>query len=236
MPAHKIQLHLRRFAVACLVVTGVFASEHHGTVKSGVLPIPGATVTATQGDKKLLTTTDDKGVYAFADLADGVWTIQVEMLGFAKQSRDIGIAVDAPSPEWDLKLLTQADLTAAVAAAKAPPPAPPAPSQAAAPATPLVATTAATTSPAAAAPAAPAPTPAPATATAEAKPPAAVATPAPATPPAANTAQQRGNARNNANQGGRASGRGARHGSGFVPTGWREPIGGRFGFRAGGRA
>ena len=203
MPAHKIHLHLWRFAVACLVVTGVFASEHHGTVKSGVLPIPGATVTATQGDKKLLTTTDEKGVYSFADLADGVWTIQVEMLGFAKESRDIGIAADAPSPEWSLKLLTQADLTAAVAAAKAPPP-PPSPAPAA--------TTAAAALPEAAASTAPAPipAPAPATATAEAKPPAAAATPA--TPPAANNAQQRGNNRNTnqaANQGGRAGGRGA---------------------------
>ena len=235
MPAHKIQLHLRRFAVACLVVTGVFASEHHGTVKSGVLPIPGATVTATQGDKKLLTTTDDKGVYAFADLADGVWTIQVEMLGFAKQSRDIGIAVDAPSPEWDLKLLTQADLTAAVAAAKAPPPAPPAPSQAAAPPTPLAATTAATTSPAAAAPAAPAPP--------RRRPPRQRKRSRrrgghPGSGHASGgeqcaTARQRPEQREPGRAGERARGR---HGSGFVPTGWREPIGGRFGFRAGGRA
>ena len=190
------------------MVSGVLASEHHGTVGSPTYYQYRVRSQPPRATRSFSTTTDEKGVYAFADLADGVWTIQVEMLGFAKQSRDIGIAVDAPSPEWDLKLLTQADLTAAVAAAKAAARAA-SPSQAAAPATPLAATTAATTSPAAAAPAAPAPTPAPATATAEAKPPAAVATPAPATPPAANTAQQRGNGRNNANQGGRASGRGA---------------------------
>jgi hypothetical protein len=177
------------------VVTGVFASEHHGTVKSGVLPIPGATVTATQGDKKLLTTTDDKGVYTFADLADGIWSIRVEMLGFANETRDIGVAPDAPSPEWDLKLMTQADMAAAVAAAKAPPP--PAP---AAPATTAAA------APAALTPVAPTAIPAPAATTAEAKPSATPATPAaPAT--AAASAQGRGNGRN-ANQGGRAGGRG----------------------------
>jgi hypothetical protein len=207
MPAHKIHLHLRRLAVACLVVTGLFASEHHGTVKSGVLPIPGATVTATQGDKKLSTTTDERGIYSFADLPDGVWTIQVEMLGFAKDTRDIGIAVDAPSPDWDLKLMSQADVTAAVAAAKLPPPAPaPAP-------TPAAPTTAAAPTPAATTAAAPATTPTPTATTAEAKPPAAATTPA---APAA-AAQTRGNARN-ANQAANQGGRGGRGGAAAAPA------------------
>jgi len=35
------------------------ASGHHGIVRSGGLPVPGATVSAIQGDKKLVTTTDD---------------------------------------------------------------------------------------------------------------------------------------------------------------------------------
>ena len=70
------------------------------------IPIPGATVTAIQGDKKVVTTTDDQGAYSFPDLADGVWNVQVEMLGFAKKTEEVGIAPNAPSPTWDLKLLS----------------------------------------------------------------------------------------------------------------------------------
>ena len=88
------------------------AAEHHGMVKSGGLPVPGATVTATKGDKKHTTTTDENGRYAFADLPDGAWTIEVEMLGFAKLSNEVGIAFDAPAPEWNLKFLPMSAITA----------------------------------------------------------------------------------------------------------------------------
>ena len=68
--------------VAGLAVAGLLASQHQGVVKSGSLAVPGATVVATQGDKKLTTTTDGNGAYTFADIPDGAWTIQVDMLGF----------------------------------------------------------------------------------------------------------------------------------------------------------
>jgi Carboxypeptidase regulatory-like domain len=102
------------------------ASEHHGTVKSGGLPVPGATVTATQGDQRQVTTTDETGKYTFADLRDGVWRIEVEMLGFAKLSNEVGIAYDAPAPDWNLKFLPLADIVKppAPAATSAPAPAP----------------------------------------------------------------------------------------------------------------
>src|SRR5579859_7161712 len=89
---------------ACFAV-GLSAAEHHGVVTSGGLPVPGATVTATQNEKKLITTTDDQGAYQFKDLPDGVWSIQVEMFGFGTQSREVGIAPGAPSPEWQLPVL-----------------------------------------------------------------------------------------------------------------------------------
>ncbi|MGD0871712.1 MAG: TonB-dependent receptor [Bryobacteraceae bacterium] len=117
----------RLLLVACVVVMGLMASEHHGSVKSGGLPVPGATVTATQGDKKVVTTTDESGLYSFPELADGVWTISIDMLGFEKVSREIGVAVDAPNPTWDLKMQSLEAMTA-------PPPPPPAPA-ATAPAT-----------------------------------------------------------------------------------------------------
>ena len=38
------------------------------------------------------------------------------MLGFAKLSNEVGIAFDAPSPEWNLKFLSMSAITAAAAA------------------------------------------------------------------------------------------------------------------------
>jgi trimeric autotransporter adhesin len=114
----------RCFLAVVFLATAAFASEHHGVVKSNGLPIPGATVTATLGDKKVVTTTDAQGAYSFRDLADGNWTIQVEMLGFAPETKEVGIAPDAPSPEWDLKLLPMAALRQSLAPKPAPAPAP----------------------------------------------------------------------------------------------------------------
>jgi hypothetical protein len=81
------------------------AAEHHGQVNFGGLPVPGATVTAVQGDKKLVTITDQQGAYSFPDLPDGAWAIRVEMLCFATVERDITIAAGTPSAKWELKLL-----------------------------------------------------------------------------------------------------------------------------------
>ena len=88
------------------------ATEHHGFLRFAGLPVPGATVTASQGNTRLVAITDQQGVYQFPELANGVWTIQVEMLCFAPIKRDIGILPDTPSPEWDLKLLPLDDIRA----------------------------------------------------------------------------------------------------------------------------
>src|ERR1035438_4718202 len=106
--------------LACLAPALAPASEHHGIVRFAGLPVPGATVTATQGDKKLAAVTDPQGIYAFADLADGVWNLQVEMLCFTPLKMEVAVAPNAPSPEWELKLLPFDEIKAS-----APPPAPP---------------------------------------------------------------------------------------------------------------
>ncbi len=120
-------LRVMRVLIANFAVLGLWGAEHHGTVKSGALPIPGASVTVTQGDKKVTTTTDESGVYEFRDLADGIWSLEIEMFGFAKLSHDIAVAPSAPSPEWQLTVLPLSALKANVTAA-----APAAPSQPAA--------------------------------------------------------------------------------------------------------
>src|SRR6185312_4614663 len=101
-----------RCVATWLAVAGLLAAEHHGTVKSGGLPLPGVTVTAIQGDKKLTTTTDENGRYSFADLADGVWKIQIEMLGFETLVNEVGVAYNAPSPDWTLKMAPLSAITA----------------------------------------------------------------------------------------------------------------------------
>ena len=68
------------------------ASVYSGQVNFGGLPVPGATVTATQGDKSVSVTTDEGGVFRFADLPDGGWKIEVKMLCFETMHADVTIA------------------------------------------------------------------------------------------------------------------------------------------------
>ena len=96
----------------CLTLSGLKASSYRGTVMTSGLPVPGAAIAAAQGTKKVVTTTDERGAFAFADLADGVWTIEVEALGFAKLSREVGIAPDAPAPAFEMKFLSEEALLA----------------------------------------------------------------------------------------------------------------------------
>ena len=47
---------------------GVAAAEHYGQVTFGTLPVPGATVTAKQGESEFVTITDAQGVYRFSEV------------------------------------------------------------------------------------------------------------------------------------------------------------------------
>jgi hypothetical protein len=115
-----------RISAALLIVllaSPVLAADHVGrvTLPNGVA-VPGARVTATQGSKTLVTTTDARGGYRFAGIADGAWTIQVEMVGLSPQRRELTIAAGATTAEWQLPMLPFAEMTRGVAI---PPPAPP---------------------------------------------------------------------------------------------------------------
>jgi hypothetical protein len=81
-------------------------------VTTSGLPVTGVTVTATQSDKKVVTTTDEQGRFTFADLADGTWTLEVEMLGFTKLTREVYVAAAAPPPQFSLKIQSEAELLA----------------------------------------------------------------------------------------------------------------------------
>jgi hypothetical protein len=117
----KRRAHLRRVwrAVVCLALMTLWivdprafaATGFTGKVTFNGLPVPGAIVTATQGDKKQVAITDQQGAYAFGDIADGSWTFQVEMSGFATQTQDVTVAAGTAAPTWELKLMTLAEIT-----------------------------------------------------------------------------------------------------------------------------
>ncbi|HEY6392832.1 MAG TPA: TonB-dependent receptor [Bryobacteraceae bacterium] len=108
----------RVLVLVSIVFFPLFGAEQHGLVKFGGLPLPGATVTASQGEKKLAAITDQQGLYSFAELPDGVWTIQIDMLCFVPIKQDVQMAAGAPALEWEMKLLPLDELKAAAGPVK----------------------------------------------------------------------------------------------------------------------
>lgn len=95
----------------CGVASGM-AREYHGAITFGGMPLSGATITATQGEKKLTAVADQGGVYHFDDLADGAWTIEVEMQCFQAIHTQVNIGPDTQAGNWDLTLLPTDQLMA----------------------------------------------------------------------------------------------------------------------------
>ncbi len=107
------------FILASLALSSLAtASPYRGVVTFGGLPLPGATVTATQGAKTFTAVTDQAGAYTFDDLPDGNWTIDVAMLLFAPVHADVTIAANTPAGAWDLRLLPPDQITSQAQAAK----------------------------------------------------------------------------------------------------------------------
>ena len=109
---------------ACVAAVWLFAAapagaaELVGQVTFNGQPVPGATVTATKatggadgGELKKVTAADPQGVYRFPDLAEGVWTITVQMFGFTPVMREIKIPPDAPPPPVELAILPLDEIT-----------------------------------------------------------------------------------------------------------------------------
>jgi hypothetical protein len=100
------RLRVRRATVWLLILLlvthqqiGLAASDYLGQVTFNGRPVPGVTVTAHQGDQKVITTTDRDGIYQLADLAEGMWRLTIEMLGFSPIHRDITVpSATEPAP------------------------------------------------------------------------------------------------------------------------------------------
>jgi hypothetical protein len=121
-------MFLRRVVWSALLVTAgllvqlhAVASEHHGQVLFSGLPVPGAVVTASQGDTKVTAVTNDAGIYTFPDLPDGAWTLEVQMTGFAPVKQDVTSGPNATPEKIELKALSLDQLRAAAKPAKVDP-------------------------------------------------------------------------------------------------------------------
>jgi hypothetical protein len=108
-------LRLSCCVVVLLTAAGVaMASEYHGILSFNGLPVPGATVTVTQGGKKLVTVTDSQGFYSFPTLADGAANIDVEMTGFSPIKQDVTVTADGATAKLELKLMSLEAIRTAV--------------------------------------------------------------------------------------------------------------------------
>lgn len=89
--------------LACVLSTSAYA-EQHGTVTFGGYPVPGATVTVSQGKKTFTTSTDVAGRYSFPELQAGAWKLHVDMMCFEPHDQDVTSAEKSESTEIVLKL------------------------------------------------------------------------------------------------------------------------------------
>jgi hypothetical protein len=123
---------LRLSLITIFLLTGAHhvlaGGEHSGQVTFGGLPVPGATVTASAGDKQLVTVTDERGAFELADATAGIWTLRVEMLGFEALTREVTVTSEPQPSAWVLTLKPFEEITRGL---PPPPPASPAPAPAA---------------------------------------------------------------------------------------------------------
>jgi hypothetical protein len=95
---------LLRGFLTLLISSTLFGSEHYGYVRSGKKAIPGATVTASLDQWKLVTTTDESGMYILDLPGSGKWVFQAEMFGFAPAREERTLIGLASVLDFDLEL------------------------------------------------------------------------------------------------------------------------------------
>jgi hypothetical protein len=107
-------------ALVAAMASAAEAADLAGRVTFAGGPVPGATVTATKGETRVVTTSNAEGVYTLPELAEGVWTVRVEMPGFAPAVRDITVPPGEPPAPWTLSLLSFDEIAPKTVAAPRP--------------------------------------------------------------------------------------------------------------------
>ncbi len=110
--------------LACVLAGPTAADELAGRVTFREMPVPGATVTATQAHKSESVVTGADGTYSFGDLEEGVWRIEVEMFGFERQGKEITMPRSGARADFALTMLPLARMEAKPLEAPRQPPAP----------------------------------------------------------------------------------------------------------------
>ena len=105
-----------------LLVSQLAFSQQSGSVRFGDQPVPGAIVTATQGTRQTVATTEDDGNYLIPGLEPGEWQIRVEMYGFQTQEKLVQVGGNPVALTWNLELQsrTQRQATSSAGAPSAP--------------------------------------------------------------------------------------------------------------------
>jgi hypothetical protein len=91
--------------VAILATRVIAAADEQGVVTFNGLPVPGATITAMQGEKKIVVFSDIDGRFQLAGLSDGTYTLRVEMLGFETTTRELVAGQEGRAPALELALV-----------------------------------------------------------------------------------------------------------------------------------
>ena len=79
------------------------AAQFSGSVRAADQLVPGATVTARQGETKVTAFTDENGRYSM-DLAPGIWDIQVDMFEFTPAKGQVEVGAAALTRNWVLNM------------------------------------------------------------------------------------------------------------------------------------
>lgn len=101
------------WALVWVVFSGsAMASPYRGVVTFGGLPLPGATITATHEMKTYTAVSDQAGAFAFDDLADGKWSLDIVMQCFTPIHIEVAVAPNMSAASWELKLLPAEQIAA----------------------------------------------------------------------------------------------------------------------------
>ena len=73
--------------LSVMAAASVFAAEHTGVVRLHGKGVPGVSVVASSGDRKLATSTDESGIYRL-DLSDGEWQLLDRAVLFREAKQD----------------------------------------------------------------------------------------------------------------------------------------------------
>ena len=95
----------RLLLFALLFDVAAARAQSTGTVRASGRPVPGAIVTANQGQTRLETSTDEQGRYELP-LTPGEWTLNVQMFGFVTATAARKVPESSPA-QWSLQLRTQ---------------------------------------------------------------------------------------------------------------------------------